>query len=374
MTTIGDFIEIDKLKGFGMIRVEELDFILYKSIYNDCPLDSTGVYHGKNDKTTFNHLCLEYGKITISGFNPYKLGSFYCLDFGKFFSELKPIYVMGYNYFINYDNSTLYRFGWYTEHDRIIIHDFTLTYGYKTNIAKELEFFNSYFKKIGFVKRDPDNLLYVYQDRGRLNTRIIKINSANTSDDFITKNYNDDIPYPKIENFITNKSQNGICLLHGDPGTGKSTLIRHLITKHTDCYFYYIPSTLLFQVEENELSRFLFSSVTNSVYIIEDCEALILDRNKSKNFILPTLLNFSDGILGDAIEPKFILTFNCPQDKIDKAVLRKGRLKIKYEFKPLCLEKTKKLLPSATQPMPLCDIYNTEDNGNETTVKKKIGF
>ena len=341
MTTIGDFIKIDNLKGFGMIRVEELDFILYKSIYNDCPLNFTGVYYNKNGKTTFNHLCLEYGKITLQNQDSVPLDCFHCLDIDKFFSELKPIYVMGYNYFINYDNSTLYRFGWFTEHNRIILHDFTLTYGYKTDIPKELEFFNSYFKQFEFVKRDPDNLMYVYQCKGGLTTRTIKIKSSSTSDDFITKNYNDDIPYTKMENFITNKDQNGICLLHGDPGTGKSTLIRHLITKHTDCNFYYIPSTLLFQVEENELSTFLINSFTKytaSVYIIEDCEALILDRNKSKNFILPTLLNFSDGILGDAIKPKFILTFNCPQDKIDKAVLRKGRLKIKYEFKPLCLE------------------------------------
>jgi len=54
-------------------------------------------------------------------------------------------------------------------------------------------------------------------------------------------------------------------------------------------------------------------------------------------------------------------------------VLRKGRLKIKYDFKPLCLEKAKAIYPEATGPMPLCDIYNQEDNGVEAA-KKRIGF
>jgi hypothetical protein len=96
------------------------------------------------------------------------------------------------------------------------------------------------------------------------------------------------------------------------------------------------------------------------------------------NTLLKTLLNLSDGILGDGLGLKFICTFNAEISKIDKAILRRGRLKYKYEFKDLTMEKTKKLcekfgLPEPSKPMPLCDIFNNEDNGADTG-KRFSGF
>jgi ATP-dependent 26S proteasome regulatory subunit len=85
------------------------------------------------------------------------------------------------------------------------------------------------------------------------------------------------------------------------------------------------------------------------------------------------MLNLTDGIIGEAFGVKFICTFNCPVNKIDKAVLREGRLSLIYEFKKLSLEKTKELLPTATEPMTLAEIYNTDDNGNKNK-DKKIGL
>ena len=52
--------------------------------------------------------------------------------------------------------------------------------------------------------------------------------------------------------------------------------------------------------------------------------------------------------------------------------MREGRLSLIYEFKKLTLEKTKALLPDATEPMTLAQLYHTEDNGNKT--EKKMGF
>ena len=97
---------------------------------------------------------------------------------------------------------------------------------------------------------------------------------------------------------------------------------------------------------------------------------------------MSALLNLSDGILGDSLNLKFICTFNAQLRNIDDAVLRKGRLKLKYEFKALTPEKTqilaKKLgkeIPEG-KSLPLCEIYNYgEDNGaKETTTKRPIGF
>ena len=85
-------------------------------------------------------------------------------------------------------------------------------------------------------------------------------------------------------------------------------------------------------------------------------------------------------MLGDSLKLKFICTFNTDLHNIDKAILRKGRMKIKYEFKDLTKEKVKEIFKkigvdeSLAKPMPICDVYNyLEDNGNTETIKK-IGF
>ena len=118
----------------------------------------------------------------------------------------------------------------------------------------------------------------------------------------------------------------------------------------------------------------------NSVIILEDCERILVDRNNG-NSLIGTLLNLSDGIISDAFNLKFICTFNADIASIDKAILRKGRLKVKYEFDKLTADKTealgKKLGKDIKkgESLTLADIYNydvTPDAGGKK--KKTIGF
>ena len=189
----------------------------------------------------------------------------------------------------------------------------------------------------------------------------------------VEKNYNDDLPYEEILKHMNEKAQ-GLFLFYGRPGSGKTTLIKHLITV-VDKPFIYMDPSLLKSTSDTHLIDFL-DSYKDSVLILEDCERLIKSReNGSGNGNLGTLLNLTDGIIGNLVKVKFICTFNCPEEEIDKALLRKGRLKVKYEFKELCLEKTQALLPSATKPMTLADIYNAnETNDFSKKEKAKIGF
>jgi hypothetical protein len=118
----------------------------------------------------------------------------------------------------------------------------------------------------------------------------------------------------------------------------------------------------------------------NSVIILEDCERLLVDRENG-NSLIGTLLNLSDGIISDAFNLKFICTFNANISKIDKAVLRKGRLKVRYEFGKLCKEKAVALAEKLgkklekEEDMVLTDIYNYDDVVDHGIKKKKsIGF
>lgn len=93
-------------------------------------------------------------------------------------------------------------------------------------------------------------------------------------------------------------------------------------------------------------------------------------REKGNN--LETFLNLTDGLLGDAMCPKFICTFNTSISNIDPAILRKERLRVRYEFGPLLVDKVRKHIKEATTPMVLGDIYNQEENGRPE--RKKIGY
>ena len=196
----------------------------------------------------------------------------------------------------------------------------------------------------------------------------------------ISGNYNDGfVEVDKKICDIIHKDESSIIILHGKPGTGKSSYIRNLIYKNSDVNFYWLDSSMFLYIDSSEFIGFI-STCKNAVFILEDSECLLKSREGDSNIAMQTLLNISDGILGDSLKLKFICTFNTNLDNLDKAILRKGRLKMKYEFKDLKKDKVEKIFEklgidkSFASDMPLCDVYNVlDDNGNNTT-KNKIGF
>lgn len=200
-----------------------------------------------------------------------------------------------------------------------------------------------------------------------------------TSD--IATNYNDDLPHNEIVNFLNSESS-GLCILHGKPGTGKTTYFRHLIYSDIkDVNFIYIDYHQLSNATDGSFIDYLIEK-KNSVIIFEDCEELLEKRENGKNTLINSLLNLSDGLLGDGLNLKFICTFNAPLTTIDDAILRKGRMKVMYEFNDLSPEKTQKLakdigvdIPQG-ESLPLCDIYNymSKNDYTDKNNKKTIGF
>lgn len=191
----------------------------------------------------------------------------------------------------------------------------------------------------------------------------------------LNKNYNDDLPHEKIMNFI-NSGNSGLAILYGKPGCGKTSYIRRLMY-NSDKEFVYLDQSLFSYICDPSFIRFLMNN-RNCIFILEDCETLLADRITTNNSRLATLLNISDGLLGDSLSIKFICTFNCELNKLDSAIKRKGRLKIQYEFKPLVPEKANALIASLGKEVKhdctLAQIYNSEDNGAEELKRNKIGF
>lgn len=90
--------------------------------------------------------------------------------------------------------------------------------------------------------------------------------------------------------------------------------------------------------------------------------------------------NLTDGILGDCLSIQIITTFNMKREKIDQALLRKGRLIAEHKFENLSVEESNKLFNHlgkdyiTDKPMSLADIYNIDVEIYKTNNKSKIGF
>ena len=197
----------------------------------------------------------------------------------------------------------------------------------------------------------------------------------------IDENYNDDFKnvYENTVRFLNDRSS-GLILYYGKCGTGKTNLIRHLISTVPKEYIV-VPNSIAMRLGDPDLIGFI-TDHTDSVFILEDCEQLLEDREDNPfNNAISTILNMADGLLSDVCNIKFICTFNAEVNKIDPALLRKGRCIAKYEFKELSEEKVShlndkyKLGHDEIKPMTLAEVYNCgEPDYTEIKNEIKIGF
>ena len=172
----------------------------------------------------------------------------------------------------------------------------------------------------------------------------------------------------------------GIILLHGDPGTGKTSYIKHLTSLIKEKDILFIPPSMAEMLSEPSIIPFLMDH-KNSILIIEDAERVISDREGNGSPAgVSNILNLTDGILGDCLSIQIVATCNMKREKIDQALLRKGRLIAEHKFSKLSVEESNNLLKhlekdhEVSESMSLADIYNIDIELIRTANKSKIGF
>jgi hypothetical protein len=223
----------------------------------------------------------------------------------------------------------------------------------------------------------PKFKVLIYQD-GIFNTEDINTGDFKSID--IQELYNDDfVEIDGIINGSMEKQESGMVLLHGEPGTGKTTYIKHLICKHQDRQFIFIQNDFVRDLLKPNFISFLLQN-KNVILIIEDAEKVVISReNGMDDSVVSTILQLTDGLFSDFLNIKILCTFNTNIERIDKALLRKGRMIAKYKFTPLSPEKTAALANKLGHPeikgsMTLADIFGLDKRGFDQPAKKAIGF
>lgn len=228
-------------------------------------------------------------------------------------------------------------------------------------------------------KKEKSNISLIRSDMGHLDTEDYDLAVPETN---IELNYGSDFlkVHQVIIDSLNKKNGKGIILLHGDPGTGKTSYIKYLtsLIKEKDVLF--VPPSMAEMLSEPSIIPFLMDH-KNSILIIEDAERVIADREGNGSPAgVSNILNLTDGILGDCLNIQIVATFNMKREKIDPALLRKGRLIAEHKFENLSVEETNKLLKHLNKDvisdvgLSLADIYNIDVEVHKTKTKSKIGL
>lgn len=186
---------------------------------------------------------------------------------------------------------------------------------------------------------------------------------------------------------ILDEDKSGLIFLPGVAGSGKTTLIRGLTSRLPEREFVFIPHGQLELMQNIGSVDQLIKVFRNKVLILEDAEGLFQQRDgKNTSGLSSMLLNLSDGLLGEIVQCKLVVTQNTFEN-IDPAFLRKGRLLYKHEFKALPEEQAKKVaahlgkevsevkgemvltdifaMPGGTPPQPADPIEQDEEEEGE---------
>lgn len=251
-----------------------------------------------------------------------------------------------------------------------ILHD-----GKQDDFIAEVTTIVSQFKKR--QRRDPLEINLIVRGYRGLELRAMEIKKTSLNLDLF---YEDDFKETDeiIRKRLNAKKDKGIVLLHGLPGTGKTTYLRYLVGKIKKRVLFLSPN-----VADNLMSpEFIDLLIENpeTVVIIEDAENIIMDRRTSNNSAVSNLLNISDGLLADFLNVQLICTFNSSLTMVDSALLRKGRLIGKYEFGKLSINKAQQLSNHfgfnniIDKPMTVAEIANPHEKPVEVHRTNVIGF
>jgi hypothetical protein len=149
----------------------------------------------------------------------------------------------------------------------------------------------------------------------------------------IRENYPENIlnDYDCVVNAFNSPDPFGrLVIISGPAGTGKTYAVKGMITEFKNSTVVMLPPKMVSELDGPTLITTLMRhrKKKNSplVLIIEDADSCIAPRACDNISSVHSLLNNTDGILGDLLDLRVIATTNQPKTEVDDALLRPGRL------------------------------------------------
>lgn len=249
-------------------------------------------------------------------------------------------------------------------------------------------------------KNENAEVSIIVVSNGDYDIRSFSLDEANTSFNYPDLHYGNGFEafHGDLMKRVDDESK-GLILFHGEPGTGKTQYIRHLLKElcGANKAVLYSPPAVSASLAEpqmiNFISDWIMGEKRDCILLIEDAEPLLESRNggvDGRSTGISNLLNITDGILNDILGLMVIATFNIEISKIDPALLRPGRLIARKEFKKMDELQTENLAAALgiekpetdlnNYPITLAEFYNNRKAKNilthdwKTEERSKIGF
>lgn len=158
--------------------------------------------------------------------------------------------------------------------------------------------------------------------------------------------------------------KNGLAILEGPPGTGKTSYLRHLMGVLRESHrFYFIPASTLQVLSDPNFIGFWADQRRRHpeqqfAVILEDSDAALMARGADNREQVSAILNLTDGMLADFLRLQILCTINGRATDIDQALLRPGRLIAHRVFKRLDHEHAHRLATHLGRALPQASDYS----------------
>lgn len=167
---------------------------------------------------------------------------------------------------------------------------------------------------------------------------------VDTNDDI--ELYYNDSTFSKIKKLIKSikKKNKGLSIIHGERGTGKTSIINY-ISLNIDRMTIYIPNNMIEHTINNpDFKRFL-RKYNKILLVLDDCEILFNESFYNKaNMLTNNLLQLVDGLISNSIDVHIITIFNSDNiDVVDHSLMECNNLIDSIEFNYLSKDESTEL-------------------------------